>query len=181
MRSHWTLTRLLVAHLVAVTVTARPIEAHTSIEAQKPDRQQDARTPPVKLKAGWQLLFHDGCRFAVPGSWRADADGTFVRAPDGSNLSVRIVRITSWAAHKAQIRAAFGQVAVLHEDSDRRLWLEIGDKPRIQHYIDVANGPSACAGLLEVHTSTLPDAEDTVNRIADSIGPALDKWPVDFK
>jgi len=131
----------------------------------------------IMLKAGWLLLFHDGCRFAVRGSWRPDADAGFVSAPNGGSLSVRMFRITSWSAHKAQIRAAFGPLKVLHEDSDRRLWFEIGDKQRTQHYIDVANGLGTCTGLLEIRTTTTSDAGDTAARIADSIGAAPDKWP----
>jgi len=86
-------------------------------------------------------------------------------------------KITSWSAHKAQIKAAFGRVKVMHEDSERRLWFEIGDKPRIQHYVDVVNGLSVCSGLLEIRTTTTPDAEDTTKRIAESVGPAPEKWP----
>jgi hypothetical protein len=165
---------LVIAGLVAVAPMS------TAVHAQRPGRPQpDGRVPGtgVVLKAGWQLLLHDGCRYAVPGSWRPDADGGLASAPDGSNISVRMLRITSWSAHKAQIRAAFGQVKALHEDIDRRLWFEIGDRDRTQHYIDVANGSNACAGLLEIRASTTPDAEDTTNRIADSIGPAPDRWP----
>jgi hypothetical protein len=162
---------IVVASLVAVVL------AVSTVDAQRPERPQEVRVPGigVMLKAGWQLLFHDGCRFAVPGSWRQDGDGGLALAPDGSSLSVRMLRITSWSAHKAQIRAAFGQVKVLHEDSDHRLWFEIGDKPRTQHYIDVVSGLKACAGILEIRTTTTPDAEDTTNRIADSIGPAPDR------
>jgi hypothetical protein len=163
-------TKVLVASLVALAVTVR------TVGAQRPE-QQEVGIPGsgIMLKAGWQLLFHDGCRFAVPGSWRPNADGGFVSAPDGSNLSVRMFRITSWPAHKAQIRAAFGQVNVLHEDSDRRLWFEIGDKQRTQHYIDVANGLHTCTVLLEIRAVPTKESEDTTNRIADSIGPAPDK------
>jgi len=174
-RGRRTLTPLVAASLVVGAA------GMSQVDAQRPEQHQDARAPGVTLKAGWQLRFHDGCRFAVPGSWHSDADGTFVTAPDGSNISVRMVRITSWSAHKAQIRAAFGHVNVLHEDSDHRLWFEIGDKPRIQHYIDVSNGSTACAGLLEIHTATMPDAEETASRIADSIGAAPDRRPADFR
>jgi hypothetical protein len=169
-----TVARFLLASLVAAAMTVGVVDA------QRPDPRPDARVPGVRLKTGWRLLFHDGCRFAVPGSWRSDADGALVSAPDGSNISVRMIRITSWSAHKAQIRAAFGRVNILHDDSDHRLWFEIGDRPRVQHYIDVADGLNACAGLLELHTSTTRDAEETATGIADSIGPAPDRPPLDF-
>jgi hypothetical protein len=107
-------------------------------------------------------------------SWRATEDASEVVAPDGSNLSVRLFRIANWSTHKTQIKAAYGRVKILHEDSERRLWFEIGDKPRVQHYIEVANGLTVCSGLLEIRATT-PDAEDTTKRIADSMGPASEK------
>ena len=148
------------------TLVGRPV----ATDAQKPEPLHDVHVPNrgVTLPPGWQLIVHDYCQFAVPGSWRAFADGS--RAPDGSNLSIRALNILSWAAHKAQIKAAYGRVKVVHEDSDRRLWLEIGDAQTSQHIIDVASGLSACMGLLEIRATTLK-AED-VRRIVDSIGPA---------
>jgi hypothetical protein len=153
------------------------------VETQRPERPQEVRVPGigVMLKAGWQLLFHDSCRFAVPGSWHLDADANLVLAPDGSNLSVRTLRIASWQAHKAQIRAAYVHLKVVHEDSDHRFWFEIGDEPRIQHYIAVVNGQNVCVGLLDIYGKTTPDSADTVKRIADSIGSSPDKWPPDDK
>jgi len=167
------LTPIAVASLVLVAVTIR------TAGAQKPERLHEVHAPGpgIPLKAGWQLLFHDGCRFAVPGSWRPDADGGLVSAPGGSNLSVRAFKIANWSAHKTKMRATFGQVKVLHEDSDRRLWVEVGDSESSQHFIDVASGQRVCIGLLEIRGATTPDAADTTNRIADSIGPAPDTWP----
>jgi hypothetical protein len=126
----------------------------------------------AKLPAGWQLLVHDGCQFAVPRSWRPDADNASVFAPDGSNVSVRRFRITSWSRHTSQILASVGSVKVL-EDSARRLWFEFGDQQRTQQFIDVATGPGVCAALLEIR-ATLPDASNTAKTIADSIGAAAD-------
>jgi hypothetical protein len=74
------------------------------------------------------------------------------------------------------MKATYGRVNVLHEDSDRRLWFEFGDTGRIQHYIDVANGLNVCVGLLEVRAAMTLNAE-AVSRIADSIGPAPAHWP----
>jgi hypothetical protein len=158
----------------AVFVLASVLGA--GLKAQKPERNQQVKIPgnDAALKTGWRLLSHDGCRFAVPGSWRTDADGSLAVAPDGSNISVRMFRITNWSAHKAQIKAAFGRVNAMHEDSDRRLWFEIGDKRRVQHYIDVSHGLSVCSALLEVRAATKPDAEDTTKRIVESVGPAPD-------
>ena len=147
--------------------------------AQRAGRQDDVRKPSVgfEAKPGWQLLVHDGCRFAVPGWWRAGPDAGSAHAPDGSSLSVRAFRITSWSEHKAQIMTVYGQVNVLHEDSERRLWFEIGDAQTTQHYIDVANGLDACAALLEIRTTTSPDTKDTIAGIADSIGAVSSKTP----
>jgi hypothetical protein len=168
--------RVLTAGLVSLATGVQ------QVQAQRPERQQEGRVPAIgiELKAGWQLLSYDGCRFAVPPSWRPNPDNSQVFAPDGSNLSMRRLHFTSWSMHKSQIRAAFGQVRNVHEDSDRRLWLEIGNDQRVQHYIAVANGSGACAGLLEIRVST-PDPEQTTNIIADSIGTATAEWPPAFK
>lgn len=167
---------------VSVVLVATAL-AGPAARAQKPERQAEVRIPglDVSVKAGWQIFFHQGCRFAVPGPWRADADGGQATAPDGSSISVRMFRITSWSAHKAQIKAAFGRVNVMHEDSERRLWFEIGDKPRVQHYVDVANGPGLCSALLEIRSAASPETEDLTKRIVDSVGPAPDRWPTDTK
>ncbi len=145
----------------------------STLAAQRPERQQEVKVPGtnISLRVGWLLLFREGCRFAVPGSWHPNDDASLVIAPDGSNISVRAFRVTSWSAHKAQIKAAFGSVKVVHEDSDLRLWFEIGEKTRIQHYVDVLNGPTVCSALLEIHVPTMPDAADTLNRIVASVGP----------
>ncbi len=144
------------------------------VGAQKPERTGKVPPPGVdaSLRVGWQLLFHEGCRFAVPASWQTDADRSLATAPDGSNISVRVFRIADWSAHRAHMRAAFGPVNVVHEDSERRLWLEIGNPQRIQHYVDVPNGLSVCSALLEIRTATTPGAEDTTRRIVESLGAA---------
>ena len=79
------------------------------------------------------------------------------------------------------IRAAYVHPKVVHEDSDRRFWFEIGDAPRIQLYIAAASGPTICDSLLEVRSETIPHREDTIRRIGTSIGPAPEDWPPDPK
>jgi hypothetical protein len=160
------LAPILFVGLVAVAMSVR------AAEAQKPEQPREVRAPGVTPRAGWQHLFQDGCRFAVPVSWRVAADGT-VSAPDGAGrLSVRTVRIPSWSIHKAQIKAAFVHLNVVHEDSDHRLWFEFGDGKRITHYIAIPGGPGACVGLIEVDATAASTAEETTKRIVDSIGPA---------
>ena len=150
-----------------------------TLGAQRPERQQEVRIPgtDIALKAGWQMLFHQKCRFAVPGSWHPDADGSRATAPDGSNISIGVFQVTNWPAHKAQIKAAFGHVRVMNEDSDRRLWFVIGEEPRLQHYIDVWNGTRVCSALLEIRGMTSLEGQDTVRRIAESVGPASEQRP----
>ena len=144
---------------------------------QKPERRPEVAIPGVdiSLKAGWQLLFHDGCRVAVPLSWRADADGSFAAAADGSAISIREVPIANWSAHKAQMRRAVGAGKVVREDSDRRLWLERASPTAVEHYIDVPVGPAICSGLLEVRRET-PLEESTVRTIVESVGPTRPAW-----
>jgi hypothetical protein len=161
--------------LIAFGALGMVLATDKVLDAQRPARQQGQPAsrfgvPDMPLLAGWQVRSYNGCRFAVPELWRAAADGSSMSAADGSNLSMRMFRIASWSDHKAQLKAAFGRVNVIHEDSDRRLWFEIGDRPRVQHYIDVLTGAVACSGLLEIRTATTLTTED-VNRIADSIGP----------
>jgi hypothetical protein len=158
---------VLTAGLVALVATVG------AVSGPRPQRQPEVLVPGagIALKPGWQLRVHDHCRFAVPGTWRAATDGSGAFSPDGTNLSVRMFTIMNWSAHKAQIKAAYGRVNVLHEDSERRLWFEFGDKSRVQHYVDVANGLSVCVGLLEARAVTALSAAD-VTSIVESIGPA---------
>jgi hypothetical protein len=95
-----------------------------------------------------------------------------VIAPDGiSSLSVRRFRIVNWSMHKAQIRAAFVPLNVVHEDSDHRFWFEVGNGQRIMHYIAIRNGLSACIGLMEIRAAAMPMADGTMDRIVEGIGP----------
>jgi len=168
------LRTVLATAAVAVLVIVE--QSGTQLNAQGPERQHEVKIPglDLSLKAGWKLLVYRECRFAVPASWRANQDADLVTAPDGSNFSIRTFKLPSWSAHKSQILTAFGHVRVLHENSDHRLWFEIGDPPRIQHFIEILMGASVCSGLLEVRGTAL--TFDDVTRIADSIGPAPAEW-----
>jgi len=149
------------------------------LAAQAPERPQEVEVPGlgIMLKAGWQLLFHDRCRFAVPVSWHPDPDETFARAPDGSSITIEMQKMTNWSAYKADIRRMYAG-AKLYEDSSRRLWFAIHDGSRMQHYVAVVDAKNVCVGWLELHAGawTTPDL---VKRIADSIGPAPDSWPAE--
>jgi hypothetical protein len=151
------------------------------VAAQAPARPQEVEVPGlgIMLKAGWQLLFHDRCRFAVPVSWHPDPDEAFARAPDGSSISMQMQNMTNWSGYKADIRRMYGG-AKLYEDSSRRLWFAIHDGSRMQHYVAVVEAKSVCVGWLELHTGA-SSAPDLVKRIVDSIGPAPDSWPVEDK
>jgi hypothetical protein len=157
--------------------------AACSVQAQGPERKQGIAVPgmDVSLTAGWKIVFHQGCRFMVPAPWYLDADGGVAAASDGSNISVRMFGVGNWSAHKSQIKAAFGQVTVVHEDSDRRLWLEIGDQRQVQHYVDAITGQIVCSAVLEIRRATASDTPDVMKKIVESVGPAGDKWPLDGK
>jgi hypothetical protein len=155
--------------------------ASCGLAAQAPERPQEVEVPGlgIMLKAGWQLLFHDRCRFAVPASWRPAPDEAFARAPDGSSISIQTQRMTNWSAYKADIRRMYTG-AKLYEDSDRRLWFAIHEGSRLQHYVAVVDAKNVCVGWLELYAGT-SSASDFVKRIAESIGPAPDGWPAEEK
>jgi len=152
--------------------------ATCGLDAQPPERPQEVEVPGlgVMLRAGWQLLFHERCRFAVPTSWRPDADEAFARGPDGSSVSIQTLRVASWSAYKAGVRSAYVRAKV-HEESSRRLWLETSEGPWVQHYIAAADGPSVCTCSLEVCAGGASATKETIQRIADSIGFAPESWP----
>ena|SRR5579871_884236 len=166
---------------LAILIFVASLFGSRGLDAQRPERQQEVQIPGtnLRLKRGWQLLLYRGCRFAVPGSWRANVEHSLATAPDGSSIAVRMFDITSWSAHKAQLKRAFGHVNVLHEDSERRLWFEIGDPSRVQHYVDVLNGLSVCSAIVEIRAATAPDADDTTARIIESVGAAPANWQPD--
>ena len=143
---------------------------------QGPERPQEVEVPGlgIMLKAGWQLLFHDRCRFAVPVSWHPDPDEAFARAPDGSSISIQMQRMTDWSAYKSDIRRMYAG-AKLYDDSSRRLWFAIREGSRQQHYIAVVETKNVCVGWLELRASA-STTPDLVKRIADSIGPAPETW-----
>jgi hypothetical protein len=164
--------------LVAVMVTAGLSAA--AAEGQRPERPQQVQLPGlgIALRAGWQMFFHDGCRFAVPVSWRPTPDGAQVVAPNGSSLSVWMDRFASWPDHKTHVRAALAPLKNVYEDSARRLWIGTGDASLTQHFVAVANESGACSGSLEIRAST-PNAQETAAVIVDSIGSAPATLPQD--
>lgn len=147
--------------------------------AQRPERQHEFRLPRsgVVLKEGWQLLIYDGCRFPVPEHWQPNVTATFVLAPDGSSVSIGRLRTMNWFVHKAQLKAAFPQLSVVHEDSDLRLWFEVRDGQRVHHYIDVLTGQSVCSAHLDIHSTTMPNADEIARTIVTGLQPALTAWP----
>jgi hypothetical protein len=163
--------------LIAATAVATALSAAPALNARGLERAQGVRIPGLDLvlKAGWQLLVHQHCRFAVPDTWHASPDAAFAIAPDGSSVFMSVFTTTSWPAHKGLVKTSAGHLHAVREDSDRRLWLEIGENTRIEQYVEVAQGPSVCAASIEVHV-TREDSRDTVRGIVDSIGPVPEKW-----
>jgi hypothetical protein len=171
------------ALLIATVLSAAMGTGTAIVRAQRPERKRDVTVPgtDVVLSAGWKMVFHQECRFMIPASWSVDPDGGIAVAPDGSNISIRMFNVENWSAHKGRIKAAFGQVNRLHEDSERRLWLEIGDQRRAQHYVDVLSGPAVCSAVIDIRRASASDGEDTIRKIVESVGPGSGKFPSDGK
>ena len=164
-----------------VSSTSSTSSTGSVVGAQAPERQHDVLIPGfgVRLREAWQMLFHDGCRYAVPVAWRPIPDRSQVFAPDGSSVSIWALHVSNWSLHKERLKAAFSHDARVREDNDSRFWVESRDSVRAQHYVAVTNGAAACAGLLEIRTAQ-PNQDDTIARIVESIGLAA-AWPPDVK
>jgi hypothetical protein len=159
-------------HVRAVVLAALAVTSGAA-SAQPPERQHDVLIPGfgVRLREAWQMLFHDGCRYAVPVAWRPVPDRSQVFAPDGSSVSIWALHLSSWSLHKARVKAAFTGDSRVREDNDSRLWIESHDRGRSQHYVAVTDGTAVCAGLLEIRPSQ-PNADDTIASIVESMGMA---------
>ncbi len=138
--------------------------------AQQRSHTGEVRVPgtDVMLKRDWQLLTWDRCHVAVPFSWQAEPLEAFAHAPDGSSVSMQTLTVESWSSHKAGVRRAYGSASRIHEDSDRRLWLEATVADRTEHYVAVRAGSTVCAGSIDLRRGA--DDSDLVRSIADSIG-----------
>jgi hypothetical protein len=78
----------------------------STVAARQLERPQELRLPSsdVTLRVDWQLLFHDGCRFAVPASWPPPVDRGLIRSRDGAlTLVVAAVPLATWPGHKTQM------------------------------------------------------------------------------
>src|SRR5215471_9569216 len=168
------------AMLVAI-LTGTPAATRNATGGQPPERQHDVLIPGtgVRLRESWQMLFHDRCRYAVPVAWRPVPDRSQVFAPDGSSVSIWALHLSNWSLHKARLKSAFSADSHVREDTDSRFWIESHDGVRSQHYVDVTDGAAACAGLVEIRT-LLPNADDTITAIVESIGMAT-TWSADLK
>jgi hypothetical protein len=151
----------------ASTVTARQLE-----------RPQELRLPSsdVTLRVDWQLLFHDGCRFAVPASWPPAVDRGLIRSRDGAlTLVVAAVPLATWSGHKTQILAQM-HGAVVQEDTDTHFRLQVDNGHRIFDYVAVRDGAIACTGQIEVEVASAARFRETTNRILESVGPSAGLW-----
>jgi hypothetical protein len=174
--------RAIVPLAVLMAILARaPAGARNAAGAQPPERQHDVLIPGtgVRLRESWQMLFHDRCRYAVPVTWRPVPDRSQVFAPDGSSVSIWALHVSNWSLHKARLKSAFSADSHVREDTDSRFWIESHDGVRSQHYVAVTDGTAACAGLLEIST-LLPNADDTITAIVESVGMAT-AWSADLK
>jgi hypothetical protein len=87
--------------------------------------------------------------------------------------------VSNWSLHKARLKSAFSADSHVREDTDSRFWIESHDGVRSQHYVAVTDGTAACAGMVEIST-LLPNADDTITAIVESIGMAT-AWSADVK
>ena len=166
------------ATAVAMLIGAIGICAH----AQRPERQQELVVPGlgVHLRAGWRLLLRDPCRYAVPAAWQPAPDHAQAFAPDGSSLSLWALHVPNWASHTSRLKAVFGPASRVREENDARLWIELTSRDRMEEYIAVTDGVTACAVLLEIRPST-PNPSDTIAAIAESLGFVPPGWTPDAK
>ena len=125
----------------------------------------------IVVRKGWRLSIDGGCRSAVPMDWRVESRG-FFSSPSGWRLTVTSVPLTSWLAHKRQVQSTFDRDATLHEDSERRLWIESRHDALVQHYVAVNANARACVGVLDIPARADTPADDTVEVIIESIGLA---------
>src|SRR5262249_43335681 len=116
----------------------------------------------------WQRVIFAGCRADVPQSWHTAGHGNLLIAPHGTRFSLRAFEITDWKLHKSQILDTFGRTITVHENSERRLWIEIAGQQK-EHFIDVREGTTACAGILDVTEADLTPSDEA--RIAANLAP----------
>jgi len=146
--------------------------------------QQGTRIPElgITLPAGWQLLFRDGCHYAVPRSWLVGPGDTSARAPDGTAaITVASVALISWAGYKDEVRSDLRPWKI-HEDSESRFWSEFRTATSIIQVVAVRNGSIACTGHLEVRQPMESATEAVTQRILESIAPGtivLPQLPAD--
>jgi hypothetical protein len=150
----------------------------STVAARQLERPQELRLPSsdVTLRVDWQLLFHDGCRFAVPASWPPPVDRGLMRSRDGAlTLVVAAVPLTTWSGHKTQILSQM-HGAVVQEETDTRFRLQVDDGHRIFEYVAVRDGAIACTGQIEVDVASAARFKETTDRILESVGPSAGLW-----
>jgi hypothetical protein len=150
----------------------------STVAARQLERPQELRLPSsdVTLKVDWQLLFHDGCRFAVPASWPPSVDRGLIRSRDGAlTLVVAAVPLATWSGHKTQILSQM-HGAVVQDDTDTRFRLQVDNGHRIFEYVAVRDGAIACTGQIEVDVASAARVKETTDRILESVGPSASLW-----
>ena len=150
--------------------------------AQRPERQHDVLVPGlgVRLREGWRMSFHDGCRYAVPSAWRQSPDRSEAFAPDGSTVSLWAIQISNWSQYKSRLKAAYtaGAHGYVRNETDSQLWIESPDRIWVEHLVTVMDGRAACAALLELRKDGAY-SDDTISGIVESVGGGTPAWPAD--
>jgi hypothetical protein len=136
--------------------------AATPVIAQTPD--------PTR---GWTVLF-DGtgrCFYSVPPDWKVDDVSEmitpFTSSPDGAvTATMRWSAHAPWESATADLRA-MRQWKRVHDDSERRYWLEFNEpRARVLH---VAVIPSASAGACTIQLEIGDDAREELRRLVPTI------------
>ncbi len=153
------------------------------LQAQRPERQHDVVIPGlgVRLREGWQMFFHDGCRYAVPATWRPIPDRSESFSPDGSTISLWTIRMMSnWSSQKARVKSGYSADARVREDTDSKLWIEWQENTRDQHLIVATDGTTACEAVLSIRRVNADVTDDAIAAIVGSVA-AMSQWPAELR
>jgi hypothetical protein len=143
-------------------------------QAAVPPRVQVPGTD-IVVRRGWRLSIADGCRSAVPMKWRTESRGVFSSGA-GWRMTVSSVPIANWNVYRFRMRAGLDHAATVHEDSERRLWIESRSEGALQHYVAVNAGARACVGVLDIPRDTQAGS-DLIPDLVDAIDAAPRSWP----
>jgi hypothetical protein len=158
--------RLRIGRLVLVAVCLAA-DAAASV-AQAPLRQAPVRIPgtDVVLEDGWTLVYTVGadyrCIYAVPASWVVSPQGWRAVDPRGAaRVEVSALDYATWAALRSTVRTTVPSAA-LHEDTPRRLRIEVRDGARTWQRVAEGDGAHVCSA--DINDANVTEREEQVIR-----------------